>query len=160
MEEFERAKAHGIELRPVVLGPVSLLLLSKVAPESRHPDITPLDLLDKLLPEYERLFEQLARAGATCVQLDEPSFTEDRTPEELAALDRAYTMLSHAPLRPRILVTGPYGHLGEALPILAATQVEAIGLDLVSARISPDELAKIPHLRRKRLYAGVVDGRN
>lgn len=160
MEEFERAKARGVELRPVVLGPVSLLLLSKTAPGSHNPNFSPLDLLDKLLPEYERLFAQLARAGVTCVQLDEPSFTEDRTPAELAALDRAYTTLSHAPLRPRMLVTGPYGYLGEALPILAATQVEAIGLDLVSARISPDELAQVPHLRRKRLYAGVVDGRN
>ncbi|WP_370182764.1 5-methyltetrahydropteroyltriglutamate--homocysteine S-methyltransferase [Rhodococcus wratislaviensis] len=160
MDEFERAKARGIELRPVVLGPVSLLLLSKVGPTSKRHGFSTLDLLDKLLPEYERLFEQLAKAGATCVQLDEPSFTEDRTPEELAALAKAYETLSHAPLRPRILVTGPYGHLGEALAILAATKVEALGLDLVSHRLSADELAKIPGMKRKRIYAGVVDGRN
>ncbi|GAF48061.1 5-methyltetrahydropteroyltriglutamate--homocysteine S-methyltransferase [Rhodococcus wratislaviensis] len=160
MDEFERAKARGIELRPVVLGPVSLLLLSKVGPTSKRHGFSTLDLLDKLLPEYERLFEQLAKAGATCVQLDEPSFTEDRTPEELGALAKAYETLSHAPLRPRILVTGPYGHLGEALAILAATKVEALGLDLVSHRLSADELAKIPGMKRKRIYAGVVDGRN
>ncbi|TQC48484.1 5-methyltetrahydropteroyltriglutamate--homocysteine S-methyltransferase [Rhodococcus sp. WS4] len=160
MDEFERAKARGIELRPVVLGPVSLLLLSKVGPTSKRHGFSTLDLLDKLLPEYELLFEQLAKAGATCVQLDEPSFTEDRTPEELAALARVYEKLSHAPLRPRILVTGPYGHLGEALAILASTKVEALGLDLVSHRLSADELAKIPGIKRKRIYAGVVDGRN
>ncbi|MDJ0112139.1 5-methyltetrahydropteroyltriglutamate--homocysteine S-methyltransferase, partial [Rhodococcus erythropolis] len=85
LDEFERAKARGIELRPVIMGPVSLLLLSKVGPatEKSDPNFTPLDLLDALLPEYEKLFEQLAKAGATCVQLDEPSVTEDRTPEEL-----------------------------------------------------------------------------
>ena len=160
MDEFARAKARGIELRPVVLGPVSLLLLSKVGPTSRRHGFSTLDLLDKILPEYELLFEQLAKAGATCVQLDEPSFTEDRTPEELAALARAYEKLSHAPLRPRILVTGPYGHLGEALALLAATKVEALGLDLVSHRMSAADLAKIPGIRRKRIYAGVVDGRN
>ncbi|WP_072690686.1 5-methyltetrahydropteroyltriglutamate--homocysteine S-methyltransferase [Rhodococcus marinonascens] len=160
MDEFERAKARGIELRPVVLGPVSLLLLSKVGPTSRAEGFSTLDLLDKLLPEYERLFEQLAKAGATCVQLDEPSFTEDRLPEELAALAHAYETLSHAPLRPRILVAGPYGQLGEALAVLAATKVEALGLDLVSHRTSADELAKIPGIKRKRIYAGVVDGRN
>ena len=70
MDEFERAKARGIELRPVVLGPVSLLLLSKVGPTSKRHGFSTLDLLDKVLPEYERLFEQLAKAGATCVQLD------------------------------------------------------------------------------------------
>ncbi len=160
LDEFERAKAEGIELRPVVLGPVSLLLLSKIAPTSTKEGFRTLDLLDALLPEYEKLFEQLARAGATCVQLDEPSFTEDRSEEELAALARTYDALSHAPLRPRLLVTGPYGHLGEALPILAASKIEAIGLDLVNGRMSADELAAVPGLKRKRIYAGVVDGRN
>lgn len=160
LDEFERAKAKGIELRPVVLGPVSLLLLSKISPTSQQEGFSTLDLLDALLPEYEKLFEQLAKAGATCVQLDEPSFTEDRSDEELAALERAYEKLSHAPLRPRILVTGPYGHLGAALPILAASKIEAIGLDLINGRISAEELAAVPGLKRKRIYAGVVDGRN
>jgi len=160
LDEFERAKAEGVELRPVVLGPVSLLLLSKVAKTSTRDGFRTLDLLDSLLPAYEKLFEQLARAGATCVQLDEPSFTEDRSAEELDALKRAYDTLAHAPLRPRILVTGPYGHVGEALPILAASKVEAIGLDLVNGRITADELAAVPGLKRKRIYAGVIDGRN
>ncbi len=63
LDEFERAKARGIELRPVIMGPVSLLLLSKVGPatEKSDPNFTPLDLLDALLPEYEKLFEQLAK---------------------------------------------------------------------------------------------------
>ncbi|MFF0817291.1 5-methyltetrahydropteroyltriglutamate--homocysteine S-methyltransferase [Rhodococcus sp. NPDC003318] len=158
-DEFARAKERGIELRPVVLGPVSLLLLSKVGPDAAEGFST-LDLLDALLPQYEALFEILAKAGATCIQLDEPMFTQDRSGDELAALERAYAALSHAPLRPRILVTGPYGNLGEALQILAATSIEAVGLDLVYGRMSADELATIPGLRRKRLYAGVVNGRN
>lgn len=160
LDEFDRAMAEGVELRPVVLGPVSLLLLSKVAPTSPQNGFATLDLLDPLLEQYERLFEQLAKRGATCVQLDEPSFTEDRSADELAALKRAYEVLSHAPLRPRILVTGPYGHLGEALPILAASKIEALGLDFVNGRMTPDELAAVPGLKRKRIYAGVVDGRN
>lgn len=159
MDEFARAKARGIELRPVVLGPVSLLLLSKAGPGAAEGFST-LDLLEPLLVQYEALFEKLAKAGATCIQLDEPAFTQDRTADELDALRRAYATLSHAPLRPRILVTGPYGNLGEALPILAATKVEALGLDLVYGKVSPEELAKIPGLKRKRIYAGVVNGRN
>ncbi|MFC4605234.1 5-methyltetrahydropteroyltriglutamate--homocysteine S-methyltransferase [Rhodococcus kronopolitis] len=159
MDEFARAKASGIELRPVVLGPVSLLLLSKVAADADEGFST-LDLLEPLLAQYAALFEKLAKAGATCIQLDEPAFTQDRTADELDALRRAYTTLSHAPLRPRLLVTGPYGNLGEALPILAATKVEALGLDLVYGKVSADRLAEIPGLKRKRIYAGVVNGRN
>ncbi|WP_028478250.1 5-methyltetrahydropteroyltriglutamate--homocysteine S-methyltransferase [Nocardia sp. CNY236] len=161
LDEFDRAKEQGIELRPVVLGPVSLLLLSKaghVPGESGGFDT--LSLLEALLPVYEELFEILAKRGATCVQLDEPAFTSERTPAELAAFEAAYQRLGTAPLRPRMLVTGQYGDFGEALTILADTAVEAIGLDLASHRIRPEDLAKIPGIRRKRLYAGVISGRN
>ncbi|MEU6832349.1 5-methyltetrahydropteroyltriglutamate--homocysteine S-methyltransferase [Nocardia beijingensis] len=161
LDEFDRAKAVGIELRPVVIGPVSLLLLSKaghIPGESGGFD--PLSLLDKLLPVYEELFEILAKRGATCVQLDEPAFTSERTPAELAAFESAYHRLGKAPLRPRILVTGQYGDFGEALTILASTNIEAIGLDLASHRMRPEDLAQVPGIRRKRLYAGVISGRN
>ncbi|MEU5759189.1 5-methyltetrahydropteroyltriglutamate--homocysteine S-methyltransferase [Nocardia sp. NPDC047648] len=161
LDEFDRAKAVGIELRPVVIGPVSLLLLSKaghIPGESGGFDT--LSLLDKLLPVYEELFEILAKRGATCVQLDEPAFTSERTPAELAAFEAAYHRLGKAPLRPRILVTGQYGDFGEALTILAGTNIEAIGLDLASYRMRPEDLAEVPGIRRKRLYAGVISGRN
>ncbi|MBF6203446.1 MULTISPECIES: 5-methyltetrahydropteroyltriglutamate--homocysteine S-methyltransferase [Nocardia] len=161
LDEFDRAKAVDIELRPVVLGPVSLLLLSKaghIPGESGGFDT--ISLLDKLLPVYEELFEILAKRGATCVQLDEPAFTSERTPAELAAFEAVYQRLAKAPLRPRMLVTGQYGDFGEALTILASTNVEAIGLDLASYRMRPEDLAEIPGIRRKRLYAGVISGRN
>ncbi|MEU4316708.1 5-methyltetrahydropteroyltriglutamate--homocysteine S-methyltransferase [Nocardia sp. NPDC024068] len=161
LDEWDRAMAEGIELRPVVLGPVSLLLMSKagsVPGESAGFDTV--ELLDRLLPVYEELFEILARRGSTCVQLDEPCFTAERSEAELAAFARAYDRLSKSPLRPRILVTGQYGDFGAALTILAASGVEAIGLDLASYRIRPEDLARIPGIKRKRLYAGVISGTN
>ncbi|MBY8855646.1 5-methyltetrahydropteroyltriglutamate--homocysteine S-methyltransferase [Nocardia sp. CA2R105] len=160
LDEFDRAMARGIELRPVVLGPLSLLLLSKAGQVPGETEFDRLSLLDELLPVYEELFEILAKRGSTCVQLDEPCFTSDRSPAELAAFLTAYQRLSTAPLRPRILVTGQYGDFGEATAILAQTQVEAIGLDLASHRVRPEELAKIPGIKRKRLYAGVIGGTN
>ncbi|QIS16142.1 5-methyltetrahydropteroyltriglutamate--homocysteine S-methyltransferase [Nocardia arthritidis] len=160
LDEWDRAKAQDIELRPVVLGPVSLLLLSKAGPVPGEAEFDTLSLLDKLLPVYEQLFEILAKRGSTCVQLDEPAFTSERTEAELAAFERAYQQLSTAPLRPRMLVTGQYGDFGAALTILARTGVEAIGLDLASHRMRPEDLAQVPGIRRKRLYAGVISGRN
>ncbi|GAB11622.1 cobalamin-independent methionine synthase [Gordonia araii NBRC 100433] len=161
LDEHRRAKAEGIELRPVVVGPVSFLLLSKAAPGSPE-GFAPIDRLDDLLPVYAELMEKLAKQGCKCIQFDEPCFTSDRTDADLAALRRAYTALSGVPTasRTRILVTGPYGDLGEALPILASTNVEAIGVDLVSEPMTAAELAAVPGLKRKRLYAGVIDGRN
>ncbi|QLY32214.1 5-methyltetrahydropteroyltriglutamate--homocysteine S-methyltransferase [Nocardia huaxiensis] len=160
LEEFDRAKAAGIELRPVVLGPLSLLLLSKTGHVPGETEFDKLVLLDKLLPVYEELFEILAKRGATCVQLDEPCFTSDRSPSTMELFEKTYQRFGKAPLRPRILVTGQYGDFGEAIEILARTKIEAIGLDLASYRIVPEELAKIPGISRKRLYAGVISGTN
>ncbi|MFI6867952.1 5-methyltetrahydropteroyltriglutamate--homocysteine S-methyltransferase [Nocardia sp. NPDC050406] len=160
LDEFDRAKAEGIELRPVVLGPLSLLLLSKTGHVPGETEFDKLELLDRLLPVYEELFEILAKRGATCVQLDEPCFTSERSPSTLELFEKTYQRLSTSALRPRLLVTGQYGDFGEALEILARTKVEAIGLDLANHRIHPEDLAAIPGIGRKRLYAGVISGTN
>ncbi len=157
--EFTEAAAAGVLTRPVVLGPVSFLLLSKPGPAA--PDFfVPLDLLDPLLDCYADLLDQLATAGAGWVQLDEPAFVTDRGERELVALDRAYQWLGTVVARPRLLVTGSYGDLGHALGVLAATPVEAIGVDLVSAPHTVARVASLPNLRDRSLVAGVVDGRN
>ena len=160
LEEWDRARERGIELRPVVLGPLSLLLLSKAGNAPGETEFDKLELLDRLLPVYEELFELLAKRGSTCVQLDEPCFTSERSPRTVELFEKAYQRLSKAPLRPRILVTGQYGDLGEAIAALCRTGVEAIGLDLASYRMRPEDLAKIPGISRKRLYAGVISGTN
>ncbi len=157
--EVARARELGYEIRPVVTGPVSLLLLSKREPEAM-PGFRPIDLLDRVLEQYEALLGVLAAAGVTCVQFDEPCMTMERDPAEVESLRRAYERLAAVATRPRILVTGAYGDLGDALPALASTDVEAIGLDLVHGHRSAAELAAVPGLRGKRLYAGVVDGQN
>lgn len=159
LAEVARARELGFEIRPVITGPISLLLLSKPAPTAA-PGFRPIALLDRLLTQYEALLRVLAEAGVACVQLDEPCMTMERTPFEIGRLRHAYDRLSATRSRPRILVTGEYGDLGEALPVLAATGIEAIALDLVHGRRSAAELAAIPGLSGKRLYAGVVDGQN
>ncbi|WP_299573398.1 5-methyltetrahydropteroyltriglutamate--homocysteine S-methyltransferase [uncultured Williamsia sp.] len=159
LAEHARAKAEGIELRPVVHGPLSLLMLSKAGPDAPE-GFAPLDRIDDLVEVYLQLFDALYKQGAKCVQLDEPAYTLDRTVEEIELLARVYDRLSGVGTRPRLLVTGQYGDLGPALAALAATKVEAIALDLISAPMSAAQLAAIPGLKRKRLYAGVIDGRN
>src|SRR5690606_1608237 len=52
--EYREARALGIDTRPVLLGPVSFLLLSKTTDGSN-----PLDLLDNLLPAYVQLLGEL-----------------------------------------------------------------------------------------------------
>jgi 5-methyltetrahydropteroyltriglutamate--homocysteine methyltransferase len=158
-DEFTEALAHGVRTRPVLLGPVTFLLLAK--PASGAPGgFAPLDLLEPLLDVYAELLAELATAGAGWVQLDEPAFVADRTPAELDALRRAYARLGGLTDRPALLVAGYFGHLGPALPVLADSPVEAIALDLVAGAADADAAAALPALRAKIVLAGVVDGRN
>ncbi|ASO19773.1 5-methyltetrahydropteroyltriglutamate--homocysteine methyltransferase [Actinoalloteichus hoggarensis] len=159
VEEFREAAALGITTRPVLLGPVTFLLLSKAAPDA-PAGFDRLDLLDAMIDTQVELLAELAAAGAEWVQFDEPAFAADRTPAELDALAHAYRRLGEAERRPSILVAGYHGALGDALGVLAAAPIEAVGLDLVAGRADLTGIASVAGLRQKTLLAGVVDGRN
>ncbi|QDQ96918.1 5-methyltetrahydropteroyltriglutamate--homocysteine S-methyltransferase [Tomitella fengzijianii] len=151
--ELAEARAQGVPARPVVIGPVTFLLLSKQVDASGPL----LDRIDELLPLYAELLGLLAEAGAEWVQIDEPALVGDRTDDEIAVARRIYDELAALTQRPAILVASYFGSLGDALPALAATGIEGIAVDLVAGSDAP---AWVPGLARKHVVAGVVDGRN
>src|SRR3546814_12867583 len=69
IDEYREAKALGYRTRPVILGPVTWLLLAK----SKQDGFDPLTLLPNLLPVYAELLRRLRDAGADWVQIDERS---------------------------------------------------------------------------------------
>ncbi|MFI9838610.1 5-methyltetrahydropteroyltriglutamate--homocysteine S-methyltransferase [Nonomuraea sp. NPDC051941] len=143
LSEVRQARALGYETRPVVVGPVTFLLLGSA-----------LDRLDDVLACYEELLSALAAEGVSWVQLDEPALVGDRTAEELAAVRAAYSRLGSLTTRPGLFVASYFGDLGEALPVLAETPVEAIGIDLVRGAVPALDLTG------KTVVAGVVSGRD
>ncbi|MPY48010.1 5-methyltetrahydropteroyltriglutamate--homocysteine S-methyltransferase [Streptomyces acidicola] len=158
--EFKEALALGLTARPVLVGPVTYLLLAKPAP-GVPPDFNPLTLLDRLLPVYAEVLADLRAAGAEWVQLDEPALVQDRTPAELDAAACAYRDLGAFTERPRLLVASYFDRLGEALPVLAKAPVEGLALDFTEAGAANlDGLAAAGGLPGKRLVAGIVNGRN
>ncbi|RYJ25365.1 5-methyltetrahydropteroyltriglutamate-- homocysteine methyltransferase [Streptomyces sp. L-9-10] len=158
--ELTEALALGLAARPVLVGPITYLLLAKPAP-GVAADFEPLTLLDRLLPVYAEVLAELRAAGAEWVQLDEPALAQDRTPAELNAAARAYRELGGASDRPKLLVASYFDRLGEALPILAKAPVDGLALDFTDAAAANlDDLAAVGGLPGKRLVAGVVNGRN
>ena len=159
VREFEEAKAAGFLTRPVIVGPVTFLLLSKPSDEA-PAGFSPLDRLDDLVPVYAALLQRLRAAGAEWVQLDEPALVSESidTPrtDALAGLRFAYNTLGALAERPALFVAAPYGSLDDALPVLAITPVEAIGLDLVRGSVP----AETPGLDTTTLVAGIIDGHN
>lgn len=157
IRETAEATAAGFRTRPVIVGPVTFLMLSKASDDA--PDgYRPLDRLDDLLPVYAELLAALTTVGADWVQLDEPGLVSEsiEIPRDvvLAAAKHAYEMLGAAVLRPQIFVAAPYGSLGDALPVLAASPVNAIGVDLVKGSLPTGFQTDAV------LVGGVVDGHN
>ncbi|WP_137724922.1 5-methyltetrahydropteroyltriglutamate--homocysteine S-methyltransferase [Prescottella subtropica] len=153
LAELQEARDLDVPARPVVIGPVTFLLLSKAV----GSDTPLLDRIDELVPLYADLLGRLHEAGADWVQIDEPALVADRTADEIAVAARVYDRLAAIPRRPAILVASYFGSLGDALPALAATGIEGLAIDAVAGS---DVLGAVPDLAHKHVVAGVVDGRN
>jgi len=155
IDEFVEAKALGIQTRPVLLGPISFLLLGK----THQPDMHPLSLLERLLPVYEEVLKALADAGAEWIQIDEPCLALDLEEDVLASVQRAYTRLSAVSSSLRLLLATYFGELGAALPVALHLPVAAVHLDLVRA---PEQFEQALAVAPSPLILslGVVDGRN
>src|SRR6478672_11561463 len=172
-EHAEAMEELGSDTVPVMIGPVSFLLLSKPA-DGVDDRFQALDLIEDLVEVYGEVIEKLAEQGATWVQFDEPCFVEDRSEKELDALRLAYEELAKVHERPRIVVKTYFDHVGDAYGVLRNLPIEGVGLDFTGFvhgdPLSPDVhvhggrhnaefLANDP-LGEKWLFAGIVDGRN
>lgn len=157
LAELKEAQAQGIPARPVIVGPITFLALSKAVDGAE----VPIGRLGELLPLYAELLGRLAAAGAEWVQIDEPVLVTDildGTANAAELAEYAYATLAAAAERPAILVATYFGEPGNVLPALARTQIDGVAVDFVAGGDQPT--AGIPGLADKLLVAGVVDGRN
>ena len=152
--EIAEARARGVDARPVIIGPITFLALAKAVDGVPAP----LTRIDELLGVYEQLFAQLAQAGVSWVQIDEPVLVTDYAEDLPALANSVYSRLGAVTERPALFVNTYFGDPGASLAALARTPVEAIGVDLVEGSV--DSVVVVPELADKLLVAGVVDGRN
>ena len=153
VEEYEEAKALGIETRPVIIGPVSYLSLGKM----KETDADAMALLPALLPVYVELLDALRQAGAKAVQIDEPFLVMDLSASQRAAYRDAFETLSSRGLD--ITLAAYFGALGDNLEIALSLPVAGLHVDLVRA---PDQLPTVLDAMAadKHLSLGLIDGRN
>jgi 5-methyltetrahydropteroyltriglutamate--homocysteine methyltransferase len=157
LSDLKEALAQGIPARPVVIGPITFLLLSKGVKGGGAP----IERLEELVPIYSELLSLLSDNGAQWVQFDEPALVTDISPDAPALAEAVYNALGSVSNRPAIYVATYFGDPGASLAGLARTLVEAIGVDLLAG--SDAAVASIvgaPELAGKTLVAGIVDGRN
>ncbi|KAH9077306.1 cobalamin-independent methionine synthase [Lactarius deliciosus] len=157
IEEYKEAQALGIETRPVVLGPVSFLVLGKASKDAK-PDFQPLSLLPNLLPVYKQLLADLKTAGAEWVQLDEPVLVLDKAAGYEKEYTSAYSELST--VAPKILLTTYFGRLDSNLNFVAKLPIAGLHIDLDRAPGQLDEVIAAVKPTNIILSLGLVSGRN
>lgn len=155
LKEFKEAESLGITTKPVLLGPVSYLLLGK----EKSDNFSRLELLDNLLPVYAEVLNSLAAAGAEWVQLDEPCLVTDLDKQAVKAYYKAYEYLSNTVSHLKIILTTYFEELGDNIPLATSLPVAALHIDLVRAPQQLDDV--LDGLNNKMILSlGIVDGRN
>ncbi|HEX2920554.1 MAG TPA: 5-methyltetrahydropteroyltriglutamate--homocysteine S-methyltransferase [Bacteroidales bacterium] len=155
VNEFVEAKAFGITTKPVLIGPVSYLMLGK----SRQKDTDSLDLIADLLPVYFDIIHELASAGASWIQLDEPFLALDLSQKAKDYFKTVYKDIRNKFPGTKILVATYFEGLRDNETLAAELPVDAIHLDLVR---SPRQLERFMKIvpSDMMLSLGIIDGRN
>jgi 5-methyltetrahydropteroyltriglutamate--homocysteine methyltransferase len=157
VEEFKEAQAAGVATRPVVLGPVSFLVLGKAGKDAK-PGFQPISLLPKLIPIYETLLADLKAAGAEWVQVDEPVLVLDVASTLESQFIQAYNAL--AKVAPKILLTTYFARLDSNVNFIVKLPVAGLHIDLDRAPGQLEEVVAAVKPTNIVLSLGVVSGRN
>ncbi|GAC1312550.1 MAG: 5-methyltetrahydropteroyltriglutamate--homocysteine S-methyltransferase [Mucilaginibacter sp.] len=155
IDEFYDAKQLGIVTKPVLIGPVSYLLLGK----EKETGFQRIDLIGNLLPVYFEIVTQLKALGAEWIQFDEPFLTLNLTEKEQQVFKDTYRQLRKKfPFLKMILATY-FERLGNNTAVVTSLPVDVLHVDLVRA---PGQLQEImENLPEKSILSlGIVDGRN
>ncbi|GAA5873769.1 hypothetical protein JCM3774_000165 [Rhodotorula dairenensis] len=161
VDEYLEAKEAGIETRPVLVGPITALLLGKAGrDEPNRASFEPLSLLDKLVPVYGELLKKLQAAGATEVQIDEPSLVMDSTAGLAQQYQSTFEALAQAAPGLKITLATYFGRLDKNVEFVAKLPVAALHVDLDRAPEQLDQVLAAVKPTQLKLSLGLVSGRN
>uniref|UniRef100_A0A0K3CJC2 5-methyltetrahydropteroyltriglutamate--homocysteine S-methyltransferase n=1 Tax=Rhodotorula toruloides TaxID=5286 RepID=A0A0K3CJC2_RHOTO len=161
VDEFLEAKAAGIVTRPVLVGPITLLLLGKVGrDEPNASSFEPLSLLDKLVPVYSELLKKLEEAGATEVQIDEPSLVMDVTANLGQQYQSTYEAFARAAPGLKVTLATYFGRLDKNVEFVAKLPIDSLHVDLDRAPEQLDSVVAAVKPTSLKLSLGLVSGRN
>ncbi|KAG0496287.1 hypothetical protein HPP92_000978 [Vanilla planifolia] len=161
VNEYKEAKALGVDTVPVLVGPVTYLLLSKPA-KGAEKTFNILSLLGHILPIYKQVIAELKAAGVSWVQFDEPILVKDLDSHQLETFTKAYTELESSLSGLNVVIETYFADVpAEAYKtITALSTITGFGFDLVRGTKTLDVIKSAGFPSGKYLFAGIVDGRN
>ncbi|MFQ5903775.1 MAG: 5-methyltetrahydropteroyltriglutamate--homocysteine S-methyltransferase, partial [Candidatus Binatia bacterium] len=115
--------------------------------------------LEEITPLYSRVVEELVRAGARMIQMDEPVIVRWRDKTQIGQLKRFLSSLAHVKGDAKILLQTYYADVREVYQELLSLPLDGLGLDFVRGPKNLDSLRQHGFPQEKILGVGIVDGR-
>ncbi|BGP18050.1 hypothetical protein JCM10213_008414 [Rhodosporidiobolus nylandii] len=160
VDEYLEAKEAGIETRPVLVGPITALLLGKAGRDESNPSFEPISVLEKLVPVYAELLKKLEQAGAKEVQIDEPSLVMDVTANLGDKYQATFEAFAKAAPGLKITLATYFGRLDSNVDFVAKLPIDTLHVDLDRAPEQLDQVLAAVKPTSLKLSLGLVSGRN
>lgn len=155
--EYKEALKLGIKTKPVIIGPVTFLLLGK----EKEQDFNRIELLDDLLPIYQNLIKEIDELGVEYLQIDEPVLATDLNLDERLAITHTYESFKNLNTNVKLILANYFDCYGENLDLVLKLPIDVIHLDLVKCTKQLDDILSHQLFNKKKTFSlGVVDGRN
>ena len=155
VSEFLEAKELGIDTKVLLIGPFTFLKLTKFIGEKKAEDVAEI-----LSGEYVKLLSDLAKAGASKVQFDEPYLVRDLDASDIALFKKIYDIILSNKNGLSITLQTYFGDIRDAYSEVIKLDFDAIGLDFVEGRKTLSLVKENGFPKDKVLVAGVVNGKN
>ena len=154
-DEYEEAKALGIETKPVVIGPYTMLKLCRYTGNKKAPDY-----VEDIITAYQRIFEKSAEQEIKWIQLDEPALVLDMDDEDIELFCRIYNAVLSCKDGCRVLLQTYFGDVRDIYRELIKLPFDGIGLDFTEGRETAKLIKRYGFPQDKLLFAGLVNGKN
>jgi len=155
VDEFYEAKQLGIITKPVLIGPVSYLLLGK----EKETGFDKIDLIKNLLPVYLDILSRLDALDVEYVHFDEPFLTLDLDEKAKKAYEFVYKEIRKAFPRLKIVLATYFEGLGNNLALATSLPINVLHIDLVRSETQLNDVLSALN-EKTTLSLGLVDGRN
>lgn len=154
-DEYTEAKQLGIETKPVMIGPFTLLKLIRFTGKKGI-----LDVKADFIKVYTEILKKFINLGTQWIQFDEPYLVHDLTANDLRLFQDLYSAILNKKEKTKILLQTYFGDVRDIYTVLQTLNFDGIGLDFVEGRKTLDLVKEHGFSPVKKLFAGVVNGKN
>ncbi len=154
-EEYQEAKAEGVETKPVVTGAFTLLKLLRYTGKK-----TEQDFVNAIISVYCELLRKCNSLGVKWLQFDEPYLVHDLTEEDLQLFEKLYSSILVSKGNSKILLQTYFGDIRDGYERIGKLAFDGIGLDFVEGKETAHLVNKYGFPKDKVLFVGLVNGKN